>query len=189
MHEIEPFYQWREFYVASEDPHSPFYGNQYSEFELTNAVYNYLIHPQWEAFGSATLYLKLLMVSYEKQYAIIELIGEWNDTLYNDIMYLYQEVIEPLIDNEITHFILIGENVLNFHADTADYYEEWFSNIGDGWIVCLNFRNHLIAEFGEANIDYYLAMGGRFNEINWRAFSPDQLFSVVNSLLNKRLNQ
>jgi len=188
MHEIEPFYEWCDFYVASEDRYSPFYGREYSEFELTNAIYNYLIHPQWDHFGSATLYLKLLMVNDEKQYAIIELIGEWNDTLYNDIMYLYQEVIEPLFDRGIIYYILIGENVLNFHADTSDYYEEWSDNLGDGWIVCLNFRKHLIDEFTNASIDFYMAMGGKFNELNWRAYSPDELFNKVNMLITKRLN-
>ena len=188
MHEIEPYYHWRDFYVASEDPHSPFYGNEYSEFLLTNAIYNYYIHPQWDQFGSATLYMKLIMINDEKQYAVLELIGEWNDTLYNDVMYLYQQVVEPLLERDITHFILLGNHVLNFHADTSDYYEEWADNLGDGWIACLDFRDHIIREFSDANIDYYMAMGGKFNDVNWRALSPDQLFHLVDSLINKRLN-
>lgn len=33
MHEIEPFYNWRHDYIASEDEQSPFYGTIYNEFE------------------------------------------------------------------------------------------------------------------------------------------------------------
>ena len=41
MHSIEPFYNWRAYYIASEDKRSPFYGRNYSEFEFTNSIYNY----------------------------------------------------------------------------------------------------------------------------------------------------
>lgn len=187
MHELEPYYNWRELYVASEDQASPFYGRQYSEFMLSNAVYDYFIHPQWDEFGSATLYLKILYVGYDTGYAVIEFIGEWNDTIYNDIMYLYRDVIEELILHDIKYFILIGENVMNFHSDTADYYEEWFDNIGDGWIVGLNFRDHIVDEFSSANIDYYIAFSGDFNDFNWRGFLPDQLFEKISTIMNKRL--
>ncbi len=64
MHDIEPYYNWRNLYIASEDPLSPFYGQQYSEFEFSNAIYDYFIHPQWDKFDSATLYLKILYVSF-----------------------------------------------------------------------------------------------------------------------------
>lgn len=187
MHELEPYYNWRELYVASEDQASPFYGRQYSEFMLSNAVYDYFIHPQWDEFGSATLYLKILYVGYDTGYAVIEFIGEWNDTIYNDIMYLYRDVIEELILHDIKYFILIGENVMNFHSDTADYYEEWFDNIGDGWIVGLNFRDHIVDEFSSANIDYYIAFSRDFNDFNWRGFLPDQLFEKISAIMNKRL--
>ena len=73
--------------------------------------------------------MKILFVDYEQGFAIIELIGEWNDLLYNDIMYYYRNLIEPLIDEGVIHFILLGEQLLNFHADGDDYYQEWFENI------------------------------------------------------------
>lgn len=187
MHDIEPFYSWRMFYVASDDERSPFYGREYSEFEFTHQVYNYLIHPQWDEFGSATLYLKVLFADYDRKFCVIELIGEWNDCLYNDIMFLKRNVIELLIEQGITKFILIGENVLDFHASDSDYYQEWFDEIEDGWIVCLNFRDHVIREIEQSNIDYYLAIGGRFNDIPWRAQSPLKLFSTIENLITKRL--
>lgn len=187
MHNIEPYYHWRDLYVSEQDSYSPFFERVYSEFTFTNSVYDHLIHPQWDEFGSQTLFMKLLMVNYDKQYCIIELIGEWNDLLYNDIMFLYTNIIEQLIENGIKYFILVGENVLNFHADTNDYYEEWFNNIEDGWIIGINFRDFVIDEFEEANIDYYIATRGDFNNFAWRTLMPDQLFSKLNSIISKRL--
>lgn len=188
MHDIEPYYSWRNLYIASEDEKSPFFGREYSEFEFNHFVYNYCVHPQWDYFGSETLYLKILFVSYENHYAIIEMIGEWNDCLYNDIMFLKREVIEILIENGIEKFILIGENVLNFHYSDDSYYQEWFEEVENGWIACLNFRDHVIGEFEKASIDYYMAMGGRLNEIPWRTMNPMKLFHVIENLMIKRLN-
>jgi len=187
MHGIEPFYHWQSLYIAAEDQRSPFYGREYSEFEFSNTIYNYFIHPQWDEFGSNTLYLKILYVNYDRHFCIIELLGEWNDILYNDIMHLYRNVIEELMAEDICYFILIGENVLEFHSDSADYYEEWFDNLGDGWIIGLNFREHVTHEFTESGIDYYLGFGGRFNQLTWRKYNPEQLFGIVDKMMTKRL--
>src|SRR5699024_8682446 len=115
MHDIEPYYKWRDYYIASEDEKSPFYGRRYDEFYFTNAIYNYVIHPQWDDFGSSTLYSKVLYANYEKSYAVIELIGEWNDCIANDIMFLKRNLIDSMHQQGIHKFILICENVLNFH--------------------------------------------------------------------------
>ena len=114
MHDIEPYYNWRHIYVSEEDERSPFFGRIYSEFEFTQAIYNYLIHPQWDEFGSRTLYLKVLLADYEEKYVIIELIGEWNDAIENDIMNLKREVADKFMAEGIFKFILIAENVLEF---------------------------------------------------------------------------
>ena len=187
MHTIEPHYNWRHLYIASEDEFSPFYGREYSEFEFSNTVYNYFIHPQWDEIGSATLYMKLLYANYGKGFCIIELIGEWNDCLYNDIMYLKRNIIEPLIENGINKFILIGENVLNFHSSDNEYYQEWFEETEDGWIAGINFREHVLQEFEQVNIDYYIAFRGQLDGINWRNTSPVKLFSFIDSYMMKRL--
>lgn len=187
MHDIEPYYSWRNHYIASEDERSPFYERQYNEFEFTHAIYNHLIHPQWDEFGSATLYLKILFVNYKSHFAIIELIGEWNDCLYNDIMFLKRNVAEPMNDEGINKFILIGENVMNFHYGDDDYYQEWFEDIEDGWIVALNFRQHVIDEFTRANLDYYISFGGQFDTINWRAYTPEKLFEKIENIMTRRL--
>lgn len=187
MHHIEPHYSWRSFYIAEEDERSPFYGREYSEFEFTHAIYNYLIHPQWDEIGSSTLFIKILFADYETGFCIIEMIGEWNDCLHNDIMYLKRNIIEPLIGQGLDKYILIGENVLNFHSSDDCYYQEWFDDLEEGWIVAVNFREFVIKEFEQANIDYYIAFGKDFNDINWRKFNPLQLCTLVEGLMIKRL--
>jgi hypothetical protein len=97
MHEIEPYYKWRDDYIAAEDDKSPFYETQYNEFSFDKKIYNFLIHPQWDYFGSDTLYIKVIFVDYDLNYAIIELIGEWNDAIDNDIMLLKREIIESIV--------------------------------------------------------------------------------------------
>jgi hypothetical protein len=188
MHDIEPFYKWRDDYISSEDERSPFFGKEYSEFEFTDTIYNFYIHPQWDFIGSPTLYLKVIYVDYDRRYAIIEFIGEWNDCITNDIMFLKRELIELMVDEGINKFILIGENVLNFHSSDDCYYEEWFQDIDDGWIAGINFREHVIEEFKRSNIDYYISFGGDLDEINWRILKPVQLFKNVEEQITKRLN-
>ena len=105
MHYIEPYFAWRELYISADDPNSPFYGREYSEFEFNNTVYNFYLHPQWDSMGSPTLFLKVLFVEYDDGFAIIEFIGEWNDAIENDIMTLKRDIIEPMIEAGITKFI------------------------------------------------------------------------------------
>ena len=187
VHDIEPHYAWLNQYNAAEDSASPFYGREYSEFYYEHSVYNYLIHPQWDDFGSNTLYVKILFVDYQEQFAILEFIGEWNDALYNDIMQLKREVIEVLVQEGVDKFVLIGENVMNFHASDDSYYEEWFQDVEEGWIAMVNFREHVLEEFRRYKIDYYLNFGGYLDELAWRKLGPRQLFQHVQELLLKRL--
>jgi hypothetical protein len=191
MHEIEPFYNWRDLYTAEEDENSPFYQREYSEFEFTNQVYNYLIHPQWDDFGSQTLYMKILFADYEQQFCIIELLGEWNDALNNDIMILKRDIIDELQLHGISRFILIGENVLNFHYSDESYYEEWYQEVEDagegGWIALINFQPHVLAEMKKARIDWYVNWGGQLDELPWRTYKPQQFVKVVDDIIRKRL--
>jgi hypothetical protein len=189
MHDLEPYYNWRGLYIASEDPYSPFYEREYSEFEFTDKIYNHYIHPQWDSFGSQTLFMKILFVDYEDGYAIMEFIGEWNDLLYNDIMLLKREIIELLMRHGISKYILLGENVLNFHSSDDCYYEEWFEEVNDedGWIAIVNLRDHVLEDFQSANIDSYFVLGGTLNDTRWRTHSPHQFFQQIQSQVMKRL--
>lgn len=188
MHTVEPFYEWRDYYIASEDSNSPFFENTYSEFEFSNSIYNFYIHPQWDSIDSPTLFLKILFADYNEGFVIIEFIGEWNDAIENDIMTLKRNIVEPMIDEGIIKFILIGENILNFHYSDDCYYEEWFDDIDDGWITLINFHDHVLNELKKVNIDNYFVMGGELQDIEWRTYNPNQLFNKINRLVTKRLN-
>lgn len=187
MHDIEPYDGWRSLYKAEDDRRSPFHGRTYSEFECQHDIYGYYIHPQWDEFGSSTLYLKLLYADYGQRFCIIELIGEWNDAVHNDIMYLKRDVADPLIEKGIDRFILIGENVLNAFPDEDDYYAEWADDCGDGWIALVNFQPHVLAEMGQYGMTNYLNWGGGLDDLNWRGKTPDIVYEAVRRLLAKRL--
>lgn len=180
MQEIEPYYNWRHLYIAEEDERSPFFGRIYSEFEYSNTVYNYYIHPQWDDFGSRTLYLKVLFADYDFNFAIIELIGEWNDAIENDVMQLKRELIDTMIQNGIYKFVLITENVLNFHSSDTDYYEEWLQDIMDegGWIVAVNMPSSTQYDFKQIHLDRLV----RLMDIpNWRTYQPLDFFNLIDN--------
>ena len=184
MHDIEPYYRWRDRYVAAEDELSPFFGNEYDEFSFSNKIYNYLIHPQWDAFGSPTLYAKVLLADYDEHFAIIELIGEWNDCLTNDVMHLKRNVIDSMLDNGISRFCLIFENVLNFHGSDDLYYEEWREEANEegGWITIINPLDHVEVEMRTTRIDHHVQMGGVFTGIDWRIMEPETLVNRIDDL-------
>jgi hypothetical protein len=186
MHEIEPYYHWRHLYMAEEDPLSPFFGQTYSEFEFSQTIYNYYIHPQWDEFGSKTLYLKLIFVDYEMSFAIIEMIGEWNDAIENDIMTLKREILEKLMDQGVYKYIIIGENVFNFHNGDRDYYEELYEELADenGWAVMINMHQAAQHDFLQKKLNQYIEL----MEIeNWRTYKPEDFFLLIDKKINDRL--
>lgn len=202
MHELEPYYNWRDWYDPEEDSCSPFYGHE----PILNRIYNYVLHPAWDAFGSSTLYAKLIFADYDEGFAVLELIGEWNDCLHNDVMYLKRHVIEPLMDAGIDRFVLIGENVLNFHASDDCYYEEWYEEVAErqGWIAAVNFREHVLEEMLDAGLDNFMAMSGspeaepnpalergmtagQFPALQWRAVAPLKLCRALDAVITRRL--
>ncbi len=187
MHEIEPFFNWRHIYVAEEDPKSPFFGRTYSEFEFSQTVYNYYIHPQWDDFGSKTLYLKIIYVDYELHFAVIELIGEWNDAIENDIMELKREILDILYHQGIYKYILITENVLNFHSSDKEYYQEWYDEIteAEGWIVALNMSEATQQDFRKKKLHYYIEL---MDLPDWRVFKPYHLYKKMDEIQQKRLD-
>ncbi|MEH0158569.1 hypothetical protein V6R21_31280 [Limibacter armeniacum] len=189
MHDIEPYYGWEKYYVASNDEYSPFYGREYIITHYTQEIYGYYIHPMWDNIGSETLYIKILYVHYGEGFAIIELLGEWNDTLYNDVMYLKRNVIDLMINKGINKFILIGENILNFHGSDECYYEEWFEDVEDGWVVAINFRDFVLDEMSHYNIDWYINWGGSLDIANWRTFLPVKLYQIIKQQITFRLGE
>ncbi|MBK7812310.1 MAG: hypothetical protein IPI50_13965 [Saprospiraceae bacterium] len=181
MHDIEPYYHWRGLYDSAEDEKSPFAGQIYSEFNYTNKIYNYYIHPQWDNFGSANLYIKILYIDYDIGFTIIELIGEWNDCIENDIMYLKRDVIDKLLNEEVVKFMLICENVLNFHGSDDCYYEEWKEDVDeqDGWICFINTLPHVQDEMKRTMIHHYVNFGKKLDDIHWRKLNPQMLYEYI----------
>ncbi len=192
MHDIEPYYQWRDLYTAEEDVNSPFFGRRYNEFQYSTRLYNYYLHPQWDTFGSSTLYGKVLYADYVDGYAMIELIGEWNDTLHNDIMFLKRNVIDPLLKHGISRFALFCDNVLNFHASPDDdYYAEWAEEVNEegGWVVILNTRQHVEEEMHDARLQHYVHFGDDYNDINWQTQKPPIIYQILDAMVNGRVRR
>jgi hypothetical protein len=187
LQDIEPYYNWRHLYTAEDDEQSPFYGRTYSEFEFSNTVYNYYIHPQWDDFGSRTLYMKLLMVDYDLNYAIIELMGEWNDAIENDIMILRREVTDKLYAHGITKFILLAENVLNFHSSDDSYYENWREEVSEdgGWVTILNMPQQSQYDFKRARLTNYIQL---MDFEQWRTLKPELVFQQVDNSMMRLLD-
>jgi hypothetical protein len=187
MQDIEPYYNWRHIYTAEEDRFSPFFGRIYSEFEYSQTLYNYYIHPQWDEFGSRTLYMKILFIDYELQFAIIELLGEWNDAIENDIMTLRREVTDFLFKQGIKHYVVIAENVLNFHSSDDSYYEEWREQLEDdnGWVALINMPEQSKYDFEKARLHHYVSL---FEMEQWRTLKPEIIFQEIDKEMNKRLN-
>jgi hypothetical protein len=186
MHDIAPYHRWLDFYNTQEDVNSPFHGAEYNEFQYTNKVYNYYIHPQWDTFGSNTLYTKTLFADYDEGYCIMEFIGEWNDAIYNDIMFLKRDVVDVMIKKGIYRFILILENVLNFHGSDDSYYEEWWEDIRDdgGWLAFVNTSRHVEEEMLRTQLQYFVNFGSDYNNVNWRPQKPERVYEAIDALVS-----
>jgi len=120
-------------------------------FHYSQTIYNFYIHPQWDDIGSPTLYIKVLFTDYEMGYAIIEMIGEWNDAIENDIMTFKRDIIDIMIKQGINKYILVAENVLNFHSSDDCYYEEWMEDIEEegGWVAIIGLPDQSRYDFNQ----------------------------------------
>jgi len=135
--------------------------------------------------------MKILFVDYEEGYAIMEFIGEWNDGVSNDIMFLKRDVADELMHHGVSKFILICENVLNFHGSDDCYYEEWQEDARDenGWICFVNLLEHVQTEMQETQIQFYANLGGNFNDLIWRPHTPKVFFKMIENLLHSETKQ
>ena len=188
MHQIEPYYRWLKYYDPELDNQSPFFGKEYNYDLYSETIYGYYIDPGWDFMGSETLYIKIIFVDYLEGVAVIELIGEWNDAINNDIMHLKRNILEHLMHAGISQYILIGESIFNFHGSDDEYYAEWFDEIEDGWIVGVNFKDFVLEEMQKFNIDMYVNFGGQLDASNWRTMTPDRFVKQISQLIQKRLN-
>ena len=102
-------------------------------------------------------------------------------------MELKREVIDKLMTEGICKFILIPENVLNFHSSDKEYYQEWFDEVSEenGWIVALNMPEATQYDFRKKKLNYYIELM-EFPE--WRVYKPYHLFKKIDDELMKRLS-
>ncbi len=185
MQQLEPYHRWRDQYTSEEDVRSPLFGREINERDY-NVVYNYVLHPYWDNFGSHTLFLKILYADYRRHCCIIEMIGEWNDAIENDISILWKEILEPILEQGISKFILLAENVLNFHSSDTDYYQQWYEEVSDrdGWIVCLNMPESSQYDFRKLKLNYYVEL---MEMPDWRKYRPEMVYKIINDKVKARL--
>jgi len=183
---IEPYEGWLHIYNPEEDELSPFYGLEFTDQERMVKVYNYILSPYWDEMGSSTLYCKLLWVDYSESFAIIELVGEWNDAVENDIMYLKRELVDALLLNNIKKYILIVENVLNFHGSDDSYYQEWIEDLesDSGFIIVLNALEHVQREMESDHLNQFLFF---YQYDKWRTHLPQHLCQYLEQKIFSRL--
>jgi hypothetical protein len=178
MQKIKPFEKWEKLYNVSKDVYSPFYNKQ--KHHITN------LHPNWDYFDSETLFCKILFTDYSKRFTIIELIGEWNDSTQNDSMLFKRYVIDELLRFGINQYIIIGENVTKCQLTENLYFKEWHTDVEDGFIAFLNFREQVLKEFKRINAGGYFVSGGELDNLPWQSYSPVNLFEKVRNIVCQR---
>ncbi len=178
--DIEPYYGWLGYYSTETDPRSPFAAVEHNLFEYDRYVYTYAAHPLWDSIESESLLVKILYADYGRGYAILELLGEWNDLHENDFRLLCENCLTYLIDGGVRQFILVCENVFNAYPNTDDYYEALLDELGDtGWVCLLRARPHVLEEFVRYGLSPYLYWNPEFDGLRWRKLKPWQLYDVV----------
>lgn len=103
-------------------------------------------------------------------------------------MHLKRNVLDLMVGEGINKFILIGENILNFHGSDDSYYEEWFDDVEDGWIAAVSFPEFVRDEMMKYKIDMYVNMGGTLEIAQWRTLRPEVFYELVSRLIQRRLN-
>jgi len=100
---------------------------------------------------------------------------------------LKRDVIDKMIAVGIRKFILVGENVLNFHSSDSCYYEEWIEDIADdgGWVVIMDMPEQSQYDFRKAHLDYYVEL---INFPGWRTVLPQHLFAAIDNKMLRRVN-
>ena len=132
--------------------------------------------------------MKILFIDYEQNFTIIELLGEWNDAIENDIMTLRRNITDIMFGEGITKFILIGENVLNFHSSDDSYYEDWREQLQDvgGWVVIIDMPTQSQYDFVQARLTNYVEL---IDFPQWRTLKPELIFQQLDDMIVRRLNR
>ena len=118
----------------------------------------------------------------------------WVELLVFEIMYsqilfptVFQSLNKSLPAEGIIKFILIAENVFNFHSGDKDYYEELYEELSEeeGWAVLINFHP-------AAQHDFLLRKLNRYVELMdisaWSTYKPEHFFQFIDQKLSQRLD-
>jgi hypothetical protein len=183
--EIRPFGGWLHWYNPSTDSRSPFEVLEEDE----RYIYTFRAHPAWDSIDSESLLLKVLYADYAHGYAVIELLGEWNDLFENDFRLLVQNCLELLEREGITKFVLICENVFQAYFQDTEYYEAFQDVLTDneGWMFLLRVRNDVLQELNRYELDQYFYWSEELQHIAWRKLHPTKLFHLVSRVVNRNL--
>lgn len=187
MFDVEPFYGWHHLYISEEDENSPFYGMVYNAFEFDRYIYTFPAHPLWDTIDSESLLIKVLFVDYSGGYAIIELIGEWNDLFENDFKLFTENCLLAFTAAGIDKFILICENVFNIYLENDEYYNAFQDEIPDGWIALIRARDAVLEEITRYGLSGVFYWTKELDLMSWRKMKPDDIFEKINVSMRKAL--
>jgi len=101
-------------------------------------------------------------------------------------MELKREVIDIFEREGIYKFVLIADNVLNFHSGIKEYYQEWYEEVTDEnrWIVMIDMPEATQHDFRNAKLNQYVEL---YDLPNWRTYKPFHLFKKIDNELMARL--
>jgi hypothetical protein len=102
-------------------------------------------------------------------------------------MELKREIFDLLYESKIYKYILIAENVLNFHSSDKEYYQEWYEELSEvnGWAIALNMPEATQQDFKKKKLNYYIEL---MELPDWRVYKPYHLFKKIDDELMKRLD-
>ena len=114
------------------------------------------------------------------------LLNSTDCTLTIPSLFLGPESIDILYAKGITKFIIIAENVLNFHSSDDSYYEEWREQLLDdgGWVVIIDMPQQSQYDFKKARLTNYVSL---MDFPQWRTLKPDVIFQQVDNWIMKLL--
>ncbi|MBX3101122.1 MAG: hypothetical protein KF690_01280 [Bacteroidetes bacterium] len=186
---LEPFDGWLFIYSHDQDERSPFHEVEHNLFAYDRRIYTFDAHPLWDNIESESLLVKILYAQYDEGYAILELLGEWNDLHENDFRLLWDNCLHPLVTEGIYRFILICENVFNIYPDADDYYQNAQEELaeGEGWLCLLRARPQVLEELEAYGIGQYFFYSPLLESLRWRKLKPWQVYAQVRDQLEGRL--
>ena len=102
-------------------------------------------------------------------------------------MTLRRDVTDLLYKQGIIYYIIIAENVLNFHSSDDSYYEEWKEQLEDdyGWVAILNMPEQSKYDFKKARLTHYIEL---LELEQWRTLKPELIFQAIQSEMMRRLD-